>query len=401
MARSCINKYNDNRTYDRRSVSREKSTSRERSQSTSPMRNRRSGTPYYNGKSTERDSDRENTTQVRSPIEKRTTIKKTTAVINETGKKNGNPLFLVGKIENKYTNLFIDCGSGISLISDVFYRQISNKKLQRSSAKLQTANQQPLQVLGKTRLNISVHGTSRKEGKFETCFEFHVTEGLSHEVLLGMDFLETYNAIIDTKNKKITIEDNYAAVTVHKLISINQNSFNVDVVADSDIRIPARSEMLLTGKLTGDVDDGRVGLFHPNKDEQAAIAAHTVAVVCDGTVTVRLLNPSNEEKIVTCGAILGALEDLEEDDIYENNELNKQQTETKVRENSDIIDNIDIGDNETSHTEKERLKRLLTKYANVFSKHATDLGFTDVIEHGIELTGERPKRQGPRPLLRQ
>ena len=139
MARSCINKYNDYRTYDRRSVSREKSTSRERSQSTSPMRNRRSGTPYYNGKSTERDSDRENTTQVRSPIEKRTTIKKTTAVINETGKKNGNPLFLAGKIENKYTNLFIDCGSGISLISDVFYRQISNKKLQRSSAKLQTA----------------------------------------------------------------------------------------------------------------------------------------------------------------------------------------------------------------------------------------------------------------------
>ena len=399
MARSCINKYNDYRTYDRRSVSRESSTSRERSQSTSPMRNRRSGTPYYNGKSTERDSDRENATQVRSPIEKRTTIKKTTAVINETGKKNGNPLFLAGKIENKHTNLFIDCGSGISLISDVVYRQISNKKLQQSSAKLQTANQQPLQVLGKTRLNISVHGTSRKEGKFETCFEFHVTEGLSHEVLLGMDFLETYNAIIDTKNKKITIEDNYAAVTVHKLISINQNSFNVDVVADSDIRIPARSEILLTGKLTGEVDDGRVGLFHPNKDEQVAIAAHTVAVVCDGTVTVRLLNPSNEEKIITCGAILGALEDLEEDDIYENNELNKQQqTETKVRENSDIIDNIDIGDNETSHTEKERLKRLLTKYANVFSKHATDLGFTDVIEHGIELTGERPKRQGPRPL---
>ena len=145
--------------------------------------------------------------------------------------------------------------------------------------------------MGKVRLNISVHGTSRREGKFETCFEFHVTEGLSHEVLLGMDFLKRHYTIIDTKYKKLTIEDNYAAVTVHKHINVNQHSFNVDVVSVNDIRISTRSEMLLTGKLTGDVEDGRVGLFHPNQDETSAIAAHTMTVVCDGTVTVRLLNP--------------------------------------------------------------------------------------------------------------
>ena len=226
-ARACKTKHFDYRSYERFSSSRKRSSSKERSQSLSPARNRRSGTPYR-GRSLKRDSEEENVTyitqQIRSPIEKRTTGKKTTAVVNDVNKQKGNPLFLTGMIENTHTNLFINCGSGISLISDVFYRQISNKKLQQSSAQLQTANQQPLQVLGKTRLNISLHGTSRKEGKFEICFEFHVTEGLSHEVLLGMDFLETYNAIIDIKNKKITIEDNSAAVTVHKLISINQDS---------------------------------------------------------------------------------------------------------------------------------------------------------------------------------
>ena len=168
--------------------------------------------------------------------------------------------------------------------------------------------------MGKIRLNISIHGTSRREGKFETCFECHVTEGLSHKVLLGMDFLERHNAIIDTKNKKLTIEDNHAAVTVHKLINVNQHSFNVDV-SENNIRIPARSEMLFTEKLTNDVEDGRVGLFHPNQDETSAIAAHTVTFACDGTVTVRLLNLSNEDKVITCGAVLGTLEDLEEDNI--------------------------------------------------------------------------------------
>ena len=61
-----------------------------------------------------------------------------------------------------------------------------------------------------------------------------------------MDLLERDNAIIDTKNEKLTIENNYAAVTLHKLISVNQYNFNVDIVTENDIRIPARSKMLLT-----------------------------------------------------------------------------------------------------------------------------------------------------------
>ena len=76
-----------------------------------------------------------------------------------------------------------------------------------------------------------------------------MTEGLSHDVLLGMDFLELYNATTDVKNKKLIIEDNYTSVRVHKLITLNENSFNVEVVIANDIYIPATSEMLLEGKL--------------------------------------------------------------------------------------------------------------------------------------------------------
>ena len=221
---------------------------------------KRASTPY-NKKSSECDEDNNKYTslnEIRSPLER--TAKKTTAVVNEPGKE-GNQLFLAGKIESKCTKLFIDCGSGISLISNTFYHQLSKKRLQKSTAKLQTANQQPLHVLGKVRINIRIHGTSRREGKFGTSFEFHVTEGLSRKVFLGMDFLERHNAIIDTKNKKLTIEDYYAAVTVHKLINVNQHSFNVDVASENDFHMPAKSEMLLTGKLTGDVGESRVGLF--------------------------------------------------------------------------------------------------------------------------------------------
>ena len=224
-----------------------------------------------------------------------------------------------------------------------------------------------MQVLGKVRLNINIDITSRKEGKFETCFEFHVTEGLSHDVSLGMDFLELYNATIDVKNKKLTIEDNYTSVTVHKLITLNENIFNVEVVTANDICIPARSEMLLEGKLKVDIDNGKFGIFFPNFEENCIIAAHTVAVAHEGSITVRLLYPSSEERLVTCGAIVSTLEDLEEKSIYGENEF-KNNTQSKTKVNNDLINDLDIGNDGTKQSEKERLKQLLYKYSNVFTR---------------------------------
>ena len=64
----------------------------------------------------------------------------------------------------------------------------------------------------------------------------------------------------------------------------------------------------------------------------------------------------NKDKFITFRAILGTLEDLEGDNLYEDNKLNKQQLQTKVRE-SDRTNNLDYEDNDIPKIEKERLRK--------------------------------------------
>ena len=65
------------------------------------------------------------------------------------------------------------------------------------------------------------------------------------------------------KNRKLTVEDNYASVTVYKLITLNKNSFNVKIITKNYICIPAKSKMLLKGNFL-DMENGKLGIFLHN-----------------------------------------------------------------------------------------------------------------------------------------
>jgi hypothetical protein len=307
MARSCYSREQANyqprdRFNDYERYSRSPSADSHRSRGKSSSRSRES--------STER---RERKKDVRSPLERKY---KTTA---NTSLHRGDTIFVPGKIEDASVNMFVDCGSGISLISDEIFRQITSKKLQACTTKLQAVNGQPLKVLGKARLSVSLGGTTRKEGNFNTVYKFYVAEGISHNVIIGLDFLQTYNAVIDLPAKKIIITDDYQTKTIHKLTSLPSDDFEVQVIAPEDIRIPARSQVTMSAKLSEDLPDGKIGHFKPKVDDKTPMAAHTVAVVQDDTINVRILNHQNEDVVIRCGMILGSLEDLDDENIYADN----------------------------------------------------------------------------------
>lgn len=133
--------------------------------------------------------------------------------------------------------MFVDCGSAISLISSELYQQISAKnnkiKLYPSSTKLQTVNKSPLNVLGQVNLNLDIEGTSRKDGRCSTSFQFYIAESLTHHILIGMDFLQTHRAVVDTGRKRLTIINNYGTETIHKLH--NTRPLDLLAIAEGDI----------------------------------------------------------------------------------------------------------------------------------------------------------------------
>jgi hypothetical protein len=315
---------------------------------------------------------------------------------------------------------------------------------------VQAANCQPLKVLGKAKLNISLGGTTRKEGDFQTVYTFCVTEGLFHNVIIGLDFLQTHKALVDLNAKKLLITDNFQTQTVHKLTSLPSDNYEVQVIAPEDIRIPARSQVTMSAKLSEDLEEGKIEHFKPKVDDYTPMTAHTVAVIQDNTINVRVLNQSNEDIVIRCGTILGSLEDLNDDDVFVNDDDNdsseaRGQDETKgerrrtrshhqhlhrergsshhrrqsdkerdsssdrrsssaTQSDKQFVDSLDIGDNNIDPIQSARIKRLLLKYVDAFSRSPTDYGRTGIIQHHIELIGDKPKRQGARamtPPMRQ
>ena len=308
MARACYSKYSQGSSSgspdrfqnwrDKRSQSRSNSHSPYRtsnhSQSRSPSRERESSSDRYRrNKSDYRDTDEE---QVRSPIQKSSYGGgKTTSAVQD--KSRGQPMYVEGRIGNIDTNLFIDCGSATTIISETMFRQTTKAEMKHSSAKLETANGQQLHVLGKIKLNVEIGGTTRKEGHFKTDYTFYVVKELAHDVLLGLDFLALHKAVIDTHHRKLTIQDNYMTVTVHKLINLQSQYRKINVINKTEIRIPARSEILIQGKLDDMDEESLQGQRHRpvhakqrRRDYQPS-AAHVLTTVHDKTIPIRLVNP--------------------------------------------------------------------------------------------------------------
>ena len=72
--------------------------------------------------------------------------------------------------------------------------------------------------VGKITLQIKISGTTRKMANFNANHAFYVVENLAHDVFIGQDFLEMYKVIIDIERKKLTIEDNFGSITIHKIL---------------------------------------------------------------------------------------------------------------------------------------------------------------------------------------
>lgn len=84
--------------------------------------------------------------------------------------------------------------------------------------------------LSKAKYKISVSGTTYNLGNYETQFEMHVVDNLKHNVVLGLDFLKSANAIINTKDDNIILTNNNKTA-VHKLINLPQYDKLTSVIA--------------------------------------------------------------------------------------------------------------------------------------------------------------------------
>ena len=89
----------------------------------------------------------------------------------------------------------MDTGSQLTLLDSKVFRAVAPLTELRCATNLRSASGHAMTVLGKCDLPVQI--ISRNGPMKETLFEFLVVEGLSHNCIIGWDFLSSQGAIMN------------------------------------------------------------------------------------------------------------------------------------------------------------------------------------------------------------
>ena len=316
-----------------------------------------------------------------------------TSDFTETDKNEQSEfLYMPVKIDNIQIVALIDTGSSVNVISQQLFDSISvtNKQpIQKVESKITLANNQSIEIIGTTRVKINV-----PKGKH--WIQVYVLTQTSHPLILGTNYLLTHKIVLNFSDMEI-------------------NYKNFGVKSQRRILIPPSSEMVVFGKVKGQILYGTQGICTSSDylNKIGILAAKAVVTVNDKKlVPVRLLNATNKQIVIPKGKLLSKLEVFNSDfNILSIDEDTKQASENTPTQ--DFLQNIQISDRDEdidtnflsyfdipdnlNTTEKIKLQKCLQSHKDLFvTEENPDLGYTEVVQHKISLKPDyRPKYHKP------
>ena len=148
-----------------------------------------------------------------------------------------------GRVENYVTEIVVDSGSGITLISlDLFNLINKHAKVPldiiSNSIVAKSATGDSLDIVGKTVVEIDV-------GQSKWFVQCYVAKNFEFPFLLGTDFLVQTGTKLDMSSLQATIGQDQLSISVVK----RPRRVSVSIV--NSVEIPARSEAILEGRISG------------------------------------------------------------------------------------------------------------------------------------------------------
>ncbi len=136
------------------------------------------------------------------------------------------------------TYCLIDTGASLTILSlktwDIISRTCSSKLVVFKS-KIYTASGEHMQVKGKTSVNIEIGGVS--------CITDVIVADIDMDTIIGLDFLKAHNCQLDMVNDTLKVGEQNCKLNLAGKIGCYR------VTVSEPIEIPARSEMIIKGKV--------------------------------------------------------------------------------------------------------------------------------------------------------
>ena len=296
-------------------------------------------------------------------------------------------------VNQKIKTAVLDTGSQLNLISPDAAAHFGVRfETMDPVVNLQMANGSISEAKFKVRVEAEI---GRK--KYE--MDLVVVPNLPFPVVLGLDFILRKDVRIIPGEQEIWIEGDR-----FPLPDCRKESRSSGLAMAETMSIPARSEMAIgldkPGTGTGTVlCEGTTAAT-----ALGLLVATTVSKAENGKVLVRVANPTSKRITVPKSVIIAQCEP-----IVERKANPTQQTATAMTATSNMgpvqIDagtrkrlfketELDMGVN-LSKEQKERMMKLLDEFEGIMSKHESDTGLTELVEHNIDTGDATPIHQPP------
>jgi len=305
--------------------------------------------------------------------------------------------YVMGMFNEVEVPILIDTGSAVTIINEEVWKLLKIKEpLENVPFAIRSVTKHAIEIIGQKEIALQLKSKA-KRGALQTfhCKVF-VARGLAKEAIMGLDFLKRFEATIDIEqNKLILYKDNVR--TVHSLIGRACIGRSIAVVVKEDQIIEAKTEKRVQCALEEELEDGTVVYFEPSDDYLQTVPlsiAGSIDTTKNKAITTQLINPTCNTVEVKGGTIIGTIDTVRDQIEEEASERRKERTSASM----DWIKKVNVGKTGFSHDEQRATYDLLQEFEGVFSKGEYDLGRTSIIQHAIEILGDKPRRCGPRPL---
>ena len=303
-------------------------------------------------------------------------------------------LTLQGMVERRPTRMLVDTGSSVTLLHERVWNDIAGgKKLNASQCPVMAVNGESLSLCGQTKVDLKV-------GRHVRNHTVLVVQGMTQECLLGTDFLEQYQCVIDVRGRTMVMEGE--KIPLDRMSGRCMATCHV-FVQETTV-IPPYHEVRLQVQLEDEnTNEDYVGLIQPKTEmstHHGLLFACSVSPVHNGKAVVQLVNPSSVPATLHSQEKVGQVSPLEELDgvnmVEPALDANPPSRSPKVV--GKAVEEL-MGDvSGLSREEHAKLKRILHQFADVISIGDGDLGHTNVLRHKIDTGDALPVHQPARRL---
>ena len=276
------------------------------------------------------------------------------------------------------SDALLDSGSQLSLLDSRVFSVIAPNAELTAPARLLSATGHHLNAVGKCVLSVLIADGRTKDT------EFTVVHNLSHDIVLGWDFMSENGVVLNC----------------------SPDASQIKVRTKKPISVPARSAVCLNVKVDRPVCVAEEYLFVGQSSNDVEICDSLLTPFSETEIPLYVRNRSDRVITIHRRSVIGYLESVEpvEAEPVERveeaqvNAVSADDSRFVGKSTSDILSEFVVGE-PLSATQRDRLADLLRSYPEIFSRSYADIGTYDGGDVDLELLpGVRPQFVRPYPV---